>query len=166
MNTNYLVTVTISVDGSFDEVFPLFSPEGERNWAHGWCPEFIYHGTETASVGTVFSTGDGDGQTVWRLDVYDPLAGHVRLIRHALGRHLGIVEIHVRSVGEYQTEATVTYDITSLTEIGAQSLREFGEVGMALMLEEWEVKINHYLKMGEPLAPTPGERHQEWMDRF
>lgn len=60
------------------EVFPLFTPEGEKRWAPGWDYESVV-GTEEPSEDDVFLTKSHDHattQATWLVKRFDP-QGHV-----------------------------------------------------------------------------------------
>ncbi len=86
----------------------LFTPVGERLWAHHWEPRFPAgeHGDGSAP-GTVFLTGD----THWV--VVDRTPDRVRYARVTPGVRAGTVEVRVRPDGDGAV-ADVTYEMTPL----------------------------------------------------
>ena len=116
-------TGTITVPLPPDQAIALFTPEGERAWVPHWDPQ---HHSDT-----VFTTHHA---TTWIALDAGPEA--VRYARVRPGHHAGTVEVSCRAEGT-GTAATVTYDLTPLTD-GA--LDDFG-AGYDAMLAEWERRI-------------------------
>lgn len=61
------VRLTGSIDVALPPVqaFTLFTPTGERAWAHGWDPEFPSPAADDTEPGVVFRTKHGDRVTTW-----------------------------------------------------------------------------------------------------
>jgi hypothetical protein len=60
--------------------------------------------------------------------------------RTTVGDRAGLVRVECAPAGDGTTEATVTYDLTALTEEAEQALGEFA-VSYAEFLEHWRVAI-------------------------
>lgn len=102
----------------------LFTPEGERAWAHGWAPEY------PAGGGTpVFVTHAG--ATVW------VELGELRYARVTPGVEAGTVAVRLAPDGD-GTRAEVTYDLTALS--ADADLAGFA-AGFDAMLAAWERDI-------------------------
>ena len=56
------------------------------------------------------------------------------------------MHVSLEAVGEDRTQATVTYEITSLSDAGDQVLAAFTESAYAAMLADWEQKIDRVLR--------------------
>jgi ABC-type amino acid transport substrate-binding protein len=100
----------------------LFTPEGERRWAHGWAPEY-------PADGPVFVTNDG--ATVW-IEL-----GDLRYARVTPGVQAGTVAVRLAPDGD-GTRAEVTYDLTALS--GDAGLAAFA-AGFDEMMAAWERAI-------------------------
>jgi len=100
----------------------LFTPEGERLWAHGWAPEY-------PTDGPVFLTDDG--ATVW------VELGDLRYARVTPGVQAGTVAVRLAPDGD-GTRAEVTYDLTALS--GDTDLAAFA-AGFDDMMAAWERDI-------------------------
>ncbi|GHO71298.1 hypothetical protein KSC_101900 [Ktedonobacter sp. SOSP1-52] len=62
---------TIYLPAAPHKVFPLFSPLGEKHWAHDWDPEMLYPSSGGAQVGTVFTTQHANKPTqIWTIIAY------------------------------------------------------------------------------------------------
>jgi hypothetical protein len=97
----YVCTGSLHVALPPDRAAALFTPEGERAWAHGWAPEY------PASGGPVFTTDDG--ATVW------VELGELRYARVTPGVQAGTVAVRCLPEGD-GTRAEVTYDLTALSD--------------------------------------------------
>jgi hypothetical protein len=122
----------------------LFTPSGERRWADGWDPVFPAATADDTEPGTVFQIG-APGPVTWVVAARDP----GRLVRYALvepGRRAGTVEVKC-AAGEPGTIATVTYDMTALSESGVRWLAEFA-AGYETFLASWRDAIAATLASG------------------
>jgi hypothetical protein len=147
-------TGSIHLDAPIAEVFPLFGPVREAEWAEGWHIEPLYALTPLLEEeGAVFQTRQhGDAITVWIILRFDRDRHEVEYARVTPGLHAVTIEIACApSAGG--TEAMVTYTLTGLSEAGNAFIeREFSEEGYPHMLGQWEQAITHRLKTGHLLA--------------
>ena len=58
--TRVSLTGRIEVNLPPDQAFLLFTPSGERTWAHGWDPSFPSPSPDETGLGSVFRTAHGD----------------------------------------------------------------------------------------------------------
>lgn len=121
------------------EAFELFTPRGERRWADGWDPWFPALVQDETEPGTVFATTHDDVTTTWIAVARD----RPRSIAYANVSEAGraaMVRVSCEPEANGTTTATVTYDITALSETGAAWLHEFA-AGYRQYLEHWEHAI-------------------------
>jgi hypothetical protein len=127
----------VRLTGSFvlaaplDAVRPLFTAEGERRWAPGWDPVWADEGHEH-EVGEVWTTA-GPPATTWV--TVDASATRVRYARVADGDSAGLVTVTCADGGA-ETAVTVEYDLTALSDVGAERLERFA-AGYDDMLAHW-----------------------------
>ena len=119
------------------EALPLFTPEGERDWAEGWNPSFPAGDVDDTAPGTVFVTDAGDAHTVWV--VADRTASSMRYARITPGVWGGTVEVRCSEDGG-GTVAEVTYDLTALSPTSEPGLQDFAD-GFDDYMGEWEEAI-------------------------
>jgi hypothetical protein len=112
----------ITVDLPPEQAMELFTPEGERRWAHGWDPQYP-EPDRREGPGAVFTTGHAGQQTTWIM--VDHSAGSVRYARVTDGMTAGTVAVEVVGSGEQSTRVRVTYDLTALTGTGESWLDAF-----------------------------------------
>lgn len=128
-----------------DDVFPLFTPEGERRWAPGWDPRWLYE----SNVEGVFTTNNGGEDTVWMVLELDARAHRARYLRMTPGSRVGVVEVAC-AAEDGGTTVRVTYRMTALTREGERTLAAFDAAAYAEMMKEWKRRVSAALS-----APNP-----------
>jgi len=122
-----------------DEAFELFTPRGECEWAgDGWDPRFPAPTSDDSEPGTVFETDAHGRRTTWL--VTERVRG--RRIAYAQvvpGERAGSITVTL-DAAEGGSEAEVVYELTSLSESGAQHLKQFAD-GYGDFLQSWEDEI-------------------------
>lgn len=121
------------------DAFHLFTPLGERDWAHGWEPHFPTPVRDDTEPGTVFETDAHGRRTVW------VVTGRERPHRISYARltpedRAGTVSVALEPSGEH-TAVEVTYELTPLTPYAAPELQHFAD-GYAVFLQSWEHAIS------------------------
>jgi hypothetical protein len=105
-----------------EEAITLFTPEGERLWAEGWNP--TYRAPErTDEPGAVFVTSHGAHETTWVL--VDRRVASVQYARVTAGFAAGTVAVDLTDGEPGATRASVTYDLTALSDAGGAWLQAF-----------------------------------------
>jgi hypothetical protein len=137
---------TIHLDAAPNEVFPLFDPVGERQWAPGWDPKMVFpaEGSSPAK-GSVFTTSDKDGEEIWVVTGYDAQNGFISYVAVLPGQVVTEIEVRVQKQGENKSVADVTHRRTALSAAGnhfVSALRE-NSAGHAA---HWEHAINDALR--------------------
>jgi hypothetical protein len=135
--TTISCTADLSVDGPAPEALALFTPEGERPWAHGWDPHYPKPGRHEGP-GAVFVTRHGTDQTVWVMVDQGPEG--VRYTRVSPEVAAGTVSVSVVASEESSTRLRVDYDLTALSDAGAAWLADF-EAQFPASIAEWESAI-------------------------
>jgi hypothetical protein len=135
----------VRLTGSFvlakplDKVLPLFSAEGERRWAPGWEPVWA-DASHEHEVGEVWMTA-GPPSTIWI--TVDTGANHVRYARVSIDDSAGLVTVTCFENGG-QTNVTVDYDLSALSDAGADRLEQFA-ARYDDMLAHWQHHISRAL---------------------
>jgi hypothetical protein len=128
----------VRVPVGVEEALPLFTPRGERAWAHGWDPVFPAEDADDSAPGTVFTTeAHGGPQAIWI--VAHRTERSIRYARAIPGVWAGTVEVRCEPAGE-ETLAHVTYDLTVLDDSQRPRLRAFA-AGYADFMAEWEHEL-------------------------
>jgi hypothetical protein len=129
-------TRSFHLDAPRSQVFPLFTAQGERDWASGWNPEMLSGAEER---GSAFRTHNEHGQeTIWIVTEYKPLDGRVSYARAALGSNIGLVDVACTESAAGGTDVSVRYTLTALSETGLVFVGKFLESGhYSKMIDEW-----------------------------
>jgi hypothetical protein len=77
---------------------------------------------------------------------FSPSEGVAEYARVTPGSRGGTVRVALEADGEAGTRATITYDLTSLSDAGDQVLAAFTESAYAAMLMDWEQKIDRVIR--------------------
>jgi len=118
----------------------LFTPNGERSWAEGWDPRFAAPVTDDSEPGTVFETAHGQQTVTWVVCAREP-GRSIRYARIIPGQEAGTVTVALgRQAGWAGPVATVSYDLTALSEAAADGLARFA-AGFPQFLRHWEQAI-------------------------
>jgi hypothetical protein len=133
---------------SADRLFPLFGPEGERDWVPGWEYENIM-GTTDLHEGYVFLTRNHDhaaGAAVWIVNEFDPEARRVAYYKIEPGEKLGTVTVECASLGPDAARVRVTYAYIGLSERGNRFIESFSKEAYDRFIGEWERLLHVYFQ--------------------
>jgi hypothetical protein len=139
-------SATIYLNGTIEQVFPLFGPIREKDWAHGWDPHVIYPKDTLVAKHMVFRTHEN---YTWTIVKYEPSAYLIEYLVSDPDR-LWYITVQCNSAGQ-QTSAVITYSYTGLSEEGNRRNDAAITKMFAFDLKDWEQAINHYLKTGTQL---------------
>jgi hypothetical protein len=139
------LTGTIALDGAVDDVFPLFSPLGERHWVEGWDPEILFPRDSDWAQGMVFRTITEGREDVWVVAGLDARAHRVVYYRTEPGLLVARVEVCCRALDERRTEATTTYSYVGLSNTGNAHIASWTTQAYAAKMHRWEQNINRWL---------------------
>ena len=136
--TRRRLTGRIQVARPPGEAFRLFTPRGEEDWAHGWCPSFPAPAPDDSEPGTVFETSAHGQRTIWLVTGREP-GKRVSYARVTPGDQAGTVTVTLSPVGQH-SEVEVTYELTALTSLAEHKLTEFAD-GYPAYLGSWQDAI-------------------------
>ena len=129
-----------------EELFPLFSPEGEKYWVPGWDYENVM-GTTELSEDYVFITRTHDHGTtdaIWIIKKYDPESHYVQFYKIEPEDKIGIVTVKCTQVEAERTNVQVTYKYLALSETGETFVSGFGESVFEEFIFEWQTLLLKY----------------------
>jgi hypothetical protein len=135
-------------------VFPLLCPVREADWIEGWDPLAVWSVSGVAEADCVFLTASAPHPAIWYVTRHEPERGFVEMLKITPGVTACRLTIELREVPA-GTEATVTYMHTSLDPAGDDFVEAFTEAHYRQFMQDWEARLNHYLRTGEALR---GER--------
>jgi hypothetical protein len=143
---------SFNVNGSVEDVFPLFGPIREKEWADGWDPEILFSHDKFVEEHMVFRTkaSTDEGFYHWTVTQYRP---HEYFIEYTVCTVNRIWFISVNCVADNRsTKVTVGYTYTSLNAKGDEMNRAAVAKMFSDDLTDWRDAINYYLATGKMLT--------------
>jgi hypothetical protein len=131
-----------------DQVFPLFSPEGEKLWVPGWDYENIM-GTADLFEDYVFLTKSHDHGTteaIWLTKRYDPESYLVQFYKIEPGDKVGIVTVQCSEKDSQKTHVEVAYEYIGLSEKGRNFIKSFTSEAYEAFIGEWKNLLADYFQ--------------------
>jgi hypothetical protein len=147
-------TYTQQLVGSPAEVFPLLCPVREADWIEGWDPLLVVSSSGVAESDCVFTTAADPMDAVWYVTRHEPEAGFVEMLKITPGVTACRLAIQLRPRAG-GSEATITYSHISLGPRGDEFVASFTEDHYRRFMQDWEARLNHYLRHGSPLRSGP-----------
>jgi len=147
-------TKTFQMDVPAAELFPLFSPEGEKHWVPGWDYENVMGKTEL-SEDYVFLTKTHDHRTteaIWIVKKYDSNSHVVQFYKIEPGYKVGVVSVTCTELESSKTEIQVGYKYLALSKAGEEFIAGFNQIGFEEFIGQWQKLL---LKYFEPKDPQP-----------
>jgi hypothetical protein len=139
-------TNTFQIGQPILNVFPLFSPEGEKYWVPGWSYENVM-GTTELSEDYVFLTKShdhGSKDAIWLVKRYDPDAHMVEFYRVEPGEKVGVVKVNCSEISPDKTEVEVSYKYLALSETGEHFMSKFTQVDYNEFIGKWKELLLDY----------------------
>jgi hypothetical protein len=127
-----------------DVAWPLFGAEGERAWAPGWDPAFIWPSETNDREGMVFRISHSLGTAIWINTAFDPVSRRIQYVYVIPEVVATVISLHLRSLGE-ETEVAVAYERTALSETANDQVRTLAE-GDKTARDEWTRQIDMHLR--------------------
>jgi hypothetical protein len=143
-------TYTQRLAGSPEQVFPLLCPVREADWIQGWDPLLVVSTSGLAEPDCVFTTSAGPADAVWYITRHEPANGFVEMVKITPSVTACRLTIQVCAAAG-GSEADVTYSHTSLGPEGDKFVASFTEQHYVKSMQDWEARMNHYLKYGSAL---------------
>jgi len=128
------------------ELFPLFSPEGEKHWVPGWDYDNVM-GTTELCEDYVFVTKSHHHrmtEAIWLTKKYHPQAGLVEFYKIEPGEKIGVVTVQCKERGAEKTSVEVTYKYMALAASGERFVAEFTAAAYAEFIGEWQTLLEDY----------------------
>jgi hypothetical protein len=128
-------------------VFPLLCPVREAEWIAGWDPPLVVSSSGAAERDCVFVTSGEPSNAIWYITRHDARASFVEMIKVTPMVTACRLTIQLRPAAA-GCEADITYTHTSLGPRGDEFVASFTEAFYRRFMQEWEAKLNHYLRSG------------------
>jgi len=143
-------TYTQHLVGTAEDVFPLLCPVREAEWIQGWDPVVVASTSGVAEADCVFTTKTAPADAIWYITRHEPHNGFVEMLKVTPSVTACRLTIQLRGSME-GCEAQVTYTHTSLGPDGDALVASFTESHYAKFMQDWESRMNHYLRTGQAL---------------
>ena len=146
------VAQQVSRTGSFDltcsaeAAFPLFSPEGERQWVKGWNPQPLFPEEIEFRRDTVFRQGEGEEEAVWTIIDADWETHRAEYVRVAKASHTARILVAIEPVASQRCRVTVSYTITAFGAHRQHFIDAFSETAYAAKMSNWQRQITECLE--------------------
>ena len=130
------------------ELFPLFSPEGEKHWVPGWDYKNLM-GTIELSEDYVFLTQTHDHGTtdaIWVVKKYDPKSHFVQFYRIEPEDKIGVITVKCTELEARRTGVRVTYKYVPLSATGELFVSEFSESAYEEFINGWQTLLANYFE--------------------
>ena len=137
---------SFEIDKTIEDVFPMFTPEGEKLWVPDWDYENVMGSTEL-SEDYFFTTRTHDHVTtsaIWIVKKYHPEAYFVQYYKIEPEDKIGIVTVACTDLGVERTKVQVTYKYMALSAIGEQFISEFNQDVYENFINEWQILLKNY----------------------
>ena len=130
------------------ELFPLFSPEGEKHWAPGWDYENVMGTTELCEdyVFLTKSHDHGTTEAIWIVKKYDSTSHFVQFYKIEPQDKIGVVTVKCTELGAERTRVEVTYKYVALSATGELFVSEFSERAYEDFIGEWQTLLANYFE--------------------
>lgn len=139
---------TFEIDYPIRDVFPLFTPEGEKLWAPGWDYESPQGLTELAED-DIFLTQNHDhgaSEAIWIVKEFDPTNHIVQYYKIEPGNKVGIITVKCTGLDPAKTSIEVTYKYVALSVTGEEFISEFTANVYDEFISEWQTLLVAYFQ--------------------
>ncbi|HEC18335.1 MAG TPA: hypothetical protein ENI97_03240 [Gammaproteobacteria bacterium] len=141
-------TASFEIAQPVNDLFPLFSPEGEKLWVPGWDYENIMGGTDIHE-NYVFLTRNHDhasAEAVWIVKKYDPKEHCIQLYKIEPEYKVGIIEVTCIQLSSAHTKIQVSYEYIGLSDKGNQFIEGFTSSAYKSFIEDWKDSLITYFR--------------------
>jgi hypothetical protein len=144
----------VSRQGSFDlpcsadTAFPLFSPEGEREWIKTWNPRPVFPANIEFCRDTVFREGKGSEEAIWTIVDADWNAHRAEYVRIAPASHAAHIIVKVLELSPGSSRVSIGYTVTAFAGHRSTLLAPFSEAAYADRMHNWQRRSARILRRG------------------
>jgi hypothetical protein len=138
-------TGTFDLPCSADTAFPLFSPEGEREWIKEWNPRPVFPETIAFRRDTVFHEGDAEEEAVWTILDADWQTYRAEYVRLAPASHTAHIVVKIDPLAPDRCHVSVSYTVTAFGDRATRLLDAFSESAYAEKMQRWQRLIGEFL---------------------
>jgi hypothetical protein len=147
-------TKSFEMDLPIAELFPLFSPEGEKRWVPGWDYENLMGKTELSEDDVFLTKAHDHGTTeaIWIVKKYDPESHFVQFYKIEPKDKIGVITVSCTELETSKTKIEVTYKYLALSATGEKFIAGFDEEAYAAFIGEWQSLLSSYFESEVPLS--------------
>ena len=141
-------TASFDISQPADQLFHLFSAEGEKLWVPGWDYENLM-GTTDFHEDYVFLTKNHDHAStdaIWLVKRYEPESCLVQLYKVEPEDKVGIVTVQCIQKTEKLSRVQVTYEYIALSERGRKFIEGFTKASYDTFIDEWKDLLVKYFE--------------------
>jgi hypothetical protein len=137
---------SFELDIPIQELFPLFSPEGEKFWVPGWDYDNVMGNTELCEDYVFLTRTHDHGTTdaIWIVKTYDPDSHFVQFYKIEPQDKIGVVSVKCSALETGRTEVQVTYKYIALSSTGERFIADFSERAYEEFIAEWRSLLANY----------------------
>ena len=144
-----------TINGSLNEIMPLYCPVRELDWCENWNPTAVYSNSGLVEKDCIFITSHNETDIVWMVTAYDIEKGYVEMFYHEPNVQVTKLEIQATPIAKKKTRVVLTYSKTALGKLGTKILEAFTRENYCSMMDSWEKAMNYYLHTGKMLTGLP-----------
>lgn len=134
------------LDCGADIAFPLFSPEGEREWIKEWNPRPVFPEEIEFRSDTVFRQGEDVEEAVWTIIGVDWRTHRAEYVRAAAASHAAHIVVKVDALAPARCRVAVDYKVTAWGEHAPALLNAFSASAYETKMKKWQRMIGECLK--------------------
>ena len=131
------------------DLFPLFSPEGEKLWVPGWDYQNVMESTQLAEDYVFLTeTHDHNAQkAIWLVKRYKPSEHFVQFYRIEPEEKVGVITVVCTELEADRTKVQVTYKYMALSAAGESFISGFSEHVYEEFINEWETLLLKHFEL-------------------
>ena len=141
-------TESFNIAVPIGDLFPLFSPEGEKLWVPDWDYKDVM-GTIVLFEDYVFVTQTHDhaaAEAVWIVKTYDPASHYVQFYKVEPGEKVGVIGVRCKQLDSGRTNVEITYKYIALSASGEKFIAGFTDEVYKAFIGEWQLLLSNYFE--------------------
>jgi len=141
-------TAHFEIEQPIEELFPLFSAEGEKLWVPGWDYENIM-GSKNLHEDYIFLTKNHEHastKAIWLVKRYEPDSYLVQFYKVEPEDKVGIITVQCTKIVKSLTQVEVTYEYIGLSEEGDRFIEKFTSSEYEAFINEWNTLLVQYFE--------------------
>jgi hypothetical protein len=149
--------VSFEMNYPAEELFPLFSAEGEKYWMPGWDYENIMGSTEMHEDYIFLTSGHhnsdlhraghpAETKVIWLVKRYEPATYFIQLYGVHPFDKVGIISVQCKPISEDLTEVEVAYEFIGLSEKGNNFIKGYTAEVFETFIGHWPKLLAHYFE--------------------